>query len=83
MPNSTTTTSTTVTSDGNNVRPGQRVEASQPGGRHRKLSGPLAGAVKSVSDRISSSVSKVTDGLKGGRAETGEDNKDSVGVKGE
>ena len=39
--------------------------------RHRKLPAGLAGAVKSVSDRISSSVSKVTDRVKGGRAETG------------
>ena len=42
----------------------------QSGRRHRKPPAGLAGAVKSVSDRISSSVSKVADGLKGGRAET-------------
>lgn len=74
-PNSTTTastnvtsdTSTNVTSDDNKVGPGQS------GPRHRKPPAGLAGAVKSVksvSDRISSSVSKVADGLKGGRAET-------------
>ena len=53
-----------MTSDDNKVEPGQ----SRP--RHRKPPAGLAGAVKSVSDRISSSVSKVADGLKGGRAET-------------
>ena len=63
-PNSTTTTSTNVTSDDNKVEPGQ----SRP--RHRKPPAGLAGAVQSVSDRISSSVSKVADGLRGGRAET-------------
>ena len=63
-PNSTTTTSTNVTSDDSKVEPGQ----SRP--RHRKPPAGLAGAVRSMSDRISSSVSKVADGLKGGRAET-------------
>ena len=71
-PNSTTTTSTDVTRDGNEVEPGQS------GGRHRKPTGGLAGAVKSVSDRISSSVSKVTDGLKGGRAQTGKASTDGT-----
>ena len=64
--------STNVVRDGNEVEPGQS------GGRHRKPTGGLAGAVKSVSDRISSSVSKVTDGLKGGRAETGKASTDGT-----
>ena len=77
-PNSTTTTSTNVPSAGNKVEPGQA------GGRHRKPPTGLAGVVKSVSDRVSSSISKVTDGLKGGGAKTdGTDSKASVGEKAE
>ena len=75
-PNSTTTTSTNVTSDDRKVEPGQS------GGRHRKPPAGLAGAVRSVSDRISSSVSKVTDGLKGGRAETGKASTDGTASRG-
>ena len=63
--NATTTTSTNVTSDGNKVEPGQ------VGGNGTTSRGRAAGAVKSVSDRISSAVSKTIDGLKGGGAKTG------------
>ena len=89
--NSTTTTSTDVTRDGAKVEPGQldgkgttstdvtrdgaKVEPGQLDGKGATSRGRLAGAVKSVSDRISSTISargdrrgatrpKVTDGLK-------------------
>ena len=61
---STTTTSTDLTSDDKKAAPGQA------GGRHRKPPSGLAGAVKSVSDRLSSSVSKVSGGLKSGGAKS-------------
>ena len=74
----TTTASTNMTSNGKKVEPGQA------GGRHRKPPTGLAGPVKSVNDRISSSISKVTNGLKGGDAKTdATDSKASDGKKGE
>jgi hypothetical protein len=60
-PKPTTAASTNVTTDGNKAEPGQ-VDASGT----TSSGGGLAGAVKSVTSQISSTVSKVTDGLKGG-----------------
>jgi hypothetical protein len=60
---STTATSADPTSDGKTEKPGKSVDT------RRQLPARPAAAVKSVSDRIRSSVSKVTDGLKGVRPE--------------
>jgi hypothetical protein len=65
QPQPTTTTSTNLTRGGNKVEPGQL------GGNGTKSGGGLAGAVKSVSDQINSAISNVTNGLKGGSAQTG------------
>jgi hypothetical protein len=52
-----------LTRDSMKAEPGQL--GGQPGGG-------LAGAARSVQEKLSSAISKVTDGLTGGRAETGE-----------
>ena len=50
---------------------GNKVGRGQAGGNGTTSRGRSAGAVKSVKDRISSAISKATDGLKGGGAKTG------------
>jgi hypothetical protein len=65
-PEPTITTSTNVTRDGNKVEPGQ------VGVNGTTSRGGLDGAVRSVSDQISSAISTVTNGLTGGGAKTAE-----------
>jgi hypothetical protein len=60
-----TGTSTSVTKDGFTPR--------LSGPRHRKPGGGLADAMKSVQDTINSSISKITDGLKGSGTTKGAD----------
>ncbi|HET6735923.1 MAG TPA: hypothetical protein VFH65_24955 [Mycobacterium sp.] len=62
----TTTTSTDVMSYGNKVKPGQ------VGGDDTASGDGLAGTVKSVTDRITSSISNVTGRFTGGDTETGD-----------
>jgi len=73
-PEPTTITSTIMT-NGNKVEPGQLGEKGTTS-RDR-----LSGAVKSVSDRISSAISKATEGLKGG-TNSGEAESDKAGTDG-
>jgi hypothetical protein len=74
-PEPTITTSTIMT-NGNKVEPGQ---VADKGTTSRER---LSGAVKSVSDRISSAISKATEGLKGGGTNTGEAESDKAGTDG-
>ena len=63
-----TTTSTQQEKDGNKVVP----DESSSGGRHRMAGGGgLSDSLKSVQDRINTSISKVTDSLKSGNTTKG------------
>lgn len=72
-----TRTSTNASTD--TTRDGNKVEPVGSGGRHAKPDDTLAGALQSVDDQISSAISNLTDGLKGGSTETGEAAKDAAG----
>jgi hypothetical protein len=65
-PEPTATTSASVMSDGNKVKPGQ------VGGDDTTSGAGLAGTVKSVTDRIASTISKVTGRLTRGDTKTGD-----------
>ena len=55
----------------NVTRDSLKAEPGQFGPKHRAPGGGLAGAVKSVGDQFSSAISRISDGLRGGGAETG------------
>jgi hypothetical protein len=67
----TAATNTSTTAPTDTTRDGNKVEPVRSGGRHAKPDDALAGALPSVRDQISSTISNPTDGLKGGRTETG------------
>jgi hypothetical protein len=64
----------------NVTREGLKAEPWQLGGQHRTPGGGLAGAMKSVSDQVGSVISRVTDGLRGGGAPTGQSSPDGAGT---
>lgn len=72
-----TNTSTNASTD--TTRDGNKVEPAGPGGRHAKRDNALAGVLQSVGDPISSAISNLTDGLKGGRTEPGRSEADEAG----
>jgi hypothetical protein len=56
----------------NLTRDSLKAEPGQFGPKHRAPGGGLAGAVKSVGDQFGSAISRISDGLRGGGAETEE-----------
>jgi hypothetical protein len=64
----------------NVTRDSLKAEPGQSGGQHRMPGGGLAGAVKSVGDQVSSAISRISDGLRGGGAETGESSPGEAGT---
>jgi hypothetical protein len=58
-------------------REGMKAEPGQLGGQHRKPGGGLAGVVKSVQDTITN----ITNGLKGGTTQRGEDSPGEAGTE--
>jgi len=66
----------------NVTRDSLKAEPGQFGPKHRAPGGGLAGAVKSVGDQFSSAISRISDGLRGGGAETGESSPGEAGTGG-
>ena len=64
----------------NVTRDSLKAEPGQFGPKHRAPGGGLAGAVKSVGDQFSSAISRISDGLRGGGAETGKSSPGEAGT---
>jgi hypothetical protein len=64
----------------NLTRDSLKAEPGQFGPKHRAPGGGLAGAVKSVGDQFGSAISRISDGLRGGGAESGESSPGEAGT---